>query len=89
MQAAVLDGDGVPVLALEWLTKPMGNLCASTANGQVSIFKTEPDKIEFYKSVSMSLPVILLGSAQQKIFCGSIQGDITVLEQVRSHHSTA
>lgn len=82
MQACVLCGDGVPVLALEWLSDTAENLCVSTGNGLVSLYNAGIDRITFHKSVSMKQPITLLGYAQQRIFCGSVQGDISVLEQV-------
>eukprot|EP00892_Ulva_mutabilis_P010565 jgi/Ulvmu1/7881/UM004_0112.1 len=80
-QAAVLDGDGVPVLALEWLSGTAGNLCVSNSNGNVSLYTVGTESIVFHKSLSMSVPVVLLGSAQQKLFCGSAHGDISVLDK--------
>lgn len=80
-QAAVVDGDGVPVLALECLAGAADSFCVSSGDGQVSLYTAALDCMIFQKSVSMSAPVILLASTRQKILCGSIEGDISILEQ--------
>lgn len=50
----------------------------------MSLYTAALDCMIFQKSVSMSAPVILLASTRQKILCGSIEGDISILEQVRA-----
>lgn len=82
LQVAVLDGDGVPVLALESLSGADDSLCASSGNGVVALYTMEVDRLEFKKSISMSAPVNVLVTGRHKIFCGSVEGDISILEQV-------
>lgn len=82
MQAAVLGGDGVPVLALEWLSGTVERLCASSGDGLVSLYAVGTDSMVFRNSVSMSAPVIMLAHTQTKLLCGSAQGDISILQQV-------
>lgn len=83
MQVAVLGGDGVPVLDLDWLSGTVESLCSSSGDGLVSLYAVGTDSIVFRKSVSMSAPVIMLACTQKRLLCGSVQGDISILEQVR------